>query len=642
MNEDAGKILIVEDETIVALDIKKKLVKLGYNVTDIVSSGEEAIEKVGETPPDLVLMDIALEGDMDGIEAAKRIRSRYDIPVIYLTAHSDKKTLDRAKVTEPLGYIVKPFERAGLHAAVEMAIYKYRAKRKLEEKDETFQNLAENAGDGILIVTTDGKHVYANRRAVEITGYSDSQLLEICFDEFIGPGKKRRTPGSEEWLKQTLFPQKKELNIKADGKEVILLEMTGTKTIWHGQPAVLVLLRDISELKRAEEERNRLLAYLEQTRKMEALGTMAGGIAHDFNNILSIILGFTELSISELPDEEPIHANLRRVINACLRARDVVRQILTFSHPGEKQIKPVKVGSLVEESLKFLRSSIPSDIETRLNITAAADVVLGDAAEINQVLINLCRNAVFAMKDKGGTLEVTLEDVEINDTGAIYFHDLNPGHYVRLTVADTGHGMEPGVMKRIFEPYFTTRDVGEGTGMGLALVHGIVKKHDGAVTVQSEPGKGTTFQVYFPLSDKEIVTDIDVKTTGLIPRGNERILFVDDEEEVVGMAKRILEYLGYHVEAKINGREALDMFQSHPQQFDLVIIDLIMPRISGTALAKEILKIKPGISIIICTGFREKIDKEEVKTMGIDAVLSKPIVMHEIARTIRNVLDKER
>ncbi|NIM18554.1 MAG: response regulator [Candidatus Aminicenantes bacterium] len=525
MKETAGKILIAEDETIVALDIKKKLVKLGYNVTDIVSTGEEAIEKAGETTPDLILMDISLEGDMDGIEAAKRIRSRYDIPIIYLTAHSDKKTLDRAKVTEPWGYIVKPFERGSLHATIEMAIYKHQVKRKLEEKDE---------------------------------------------------------------------------------------------------------------------ERNRLLAYLEQARKMEALGTLAGGIAHDFNNILSIILGFTELSISELSEEEPIYPNLKNVINACFRARDVVKQILTFSHPGEKQIKPVKVSSIVGESLKFLQSSIPSTIEIRQNITTAADVVLGDAAEINQVLINLCSNAVYAMRKEGGVLEVTLEDLELKDTAAIYLHDLNPGHYVRLTVTDTGYGMEEVVLERIFEPYFTTKEVGEGTGMGLALVHGIVKKHDGAVTVQSEPGKGTTFQVYLPISDKAISADTDIKTTGLIPRGDERILFVDDEKEVVDMAKRMLEYLGYHVETKINGLEALDMFKSQSQQFDLVITDLIMPKISGTAFAREISKIKPGISIIICTGFREKINKEEVENIGIDAVLLKPIVMHEIAQTIRNVLDKEK
>lgn len=642
MKEPAGKILIAEDETIVALDIKKKLVKLGYNVTDIVSSGEKAIEKAGETTPDLILMDISLEGDMDGIEAAKRIRSRYDIPIIYLTAHSDKKTLDRAKVTEPLGYIVKPFERGSLHAAIEMAIYKHQVKRKLDEKDETFQNLAENASDGILIVTADGHHVYANQRATEITGYSDSQLSEVCFSEFIDPGENGRTRMSEDWLKETLFPQKRELTIKEDGKGVILLEMTGTKTIWHGQPAVLVLLRDISQLKRAEEERNRLLAYLEQARKMEALGTLAGGIAHDFNNILSIILGFTELSISELNEDEPIYPNLKSVINACLRARDVVKQILTFSHPGDKQIKPVKVSSIIGESLKFLQSSIPSTIEIRQNITAAADVVLGDAAEINQVLINLCSNAVYAMRDEGGVLEVTLEEVELKDTAAIYLPDLNPGHYVRLSVRDTGFGMESAVLERIFEPYFTTKEVGEGTGMGLALVHGIVKKHDGAVTVQSEPGKGTTFQVYLPISDKEIITDADIKTTGLIPRGDERILFVDDEKEVVDMAKRMLEYLGYNVVAKINSSEALDMFKSQPQQFDLVITDMIMPKISGTDLAKEILKIYPRTPVIICTGFREKVNKEEVNDIGIDAVLLKPIVMHEIAQTIRDVLDKER
>jgi signal transduction histidine kinase len=516
------RVLIVEDEAVVALDIKKKLIKLGYTAADIVTTGEDAVEKVNVSPPDLILMDISLEGEMDGIEAAERIRGGFDIPIIYLTAHADKKTLDRARVTEPFGYIVKPFEKETLHATIEMALYKRRMMKKVKE---------------------------------------------------------------------------------------------------------------------AEEEKKRLMAYLEKAHRLESLGTLAGGIAHNFNNILSIILGFTELAMSDLPEDSPVYSNLENVLQGCFRARDAVKQIMLFSNPVSGKMGLVRIGLIVEESLKFLRSYMPENIEIRQNIAREPGAIMGDAAQIHQVFINLCTNAVNAMKEKGGLLEVTLEPVELEKTTAGYLHDLKPGNYTRLTVADTGCGMTPGTMERVFEPYFTTMGIGEGSGMGLAVVHGIVKNHGGAVTVQSEPGKGSTFQVYLPLSEAEVESETHMKPSGLTPRGHERILFVDDEEGVVDMVKKMLEYLGYQVETKINSQEALETFKSQPDQFDLVITDMIMPNISGIKLTREIREINPAVSIIICTGFRENIAKEEIESLGIGAVMVKPIVMQEMAQIIRDVLD---
>jgi PAS domain S-box-containing protein len=505
---------------------------------------------------------------------------------------------------------------------------------KIREKDENFMNLAENTRDGILIATADGSYVYANRRATEITGTSASQLLKICLDELVDLDDNGGL--SENWLDESFVHKRSEKTIKRENG-TITLEMTAAKTIWQGQPAVLVLLGDISQVKRAEEERDRLLAYMEEARKMEALGTLAGGIAHDFNNILSIILGFTELAMLELPGDSSSYLKLEKVIMNCLRASDVVKQIMTFGHLTGGDLKPVRISLLIKETLRLMRTCIPSTVEIRENIMLESDVALADLAQINQVFINLCNNAVYAMREKGGVLEVRLEEVEIDEGAGMSIPGLDPGHFIRLTVADTGHGMGPQLMKRIFEPYFTTKDVGEGTGMGLAVAHGIVGVHGGAITVRSEPGKGAAFHVYLPKSERE--GGEDIKPAELTPTGHERILFVDDEVDVIDMVKQMLEYLGYQVVDKSSGLEALELFKADPEQFDMIIADMIMPNMTGTELVKEILKIRPDISIIILTGYLERISEEEADAIGIDAVLKKPVVMDEIARTVRKVIN---
>ena len=636
--EELTRILIVEDEGIVAFDIKQLLLNLGYVVAGVVSTGEEAIEQIEETPIDLILMDISLEGEMDGIEAAKRIQGRLDVPIIYLTAHSDKNTLERAKVTDPFGYIVKPFDKPTLHTSIEMAIYKHRMKKQLDEKDETFRNLVENAVDGILIAVADGSQVYANQRAIDLTGYTPSQLLDICLPELTAANENYRD--QENRLDDTFFPKRRGITINREDKGTVTLEMTGTKTILHGQPAVLLMFHDVSLLKQAEGERDRLLAQREHARKMEAIGTLANGVAHHINNLLMIILGYTELAMSELSEESRVYSQLKKVIQGSLRARDVVQQILTFSNPGVLERQPVRIGPIIAESLRLLWSSIPSTIDIWENITAKSDVVMADPSQINQVLINLCNNAIDAMKEQGGILEVIMERVELDDTADMPDPGLEPGHFLKLTVGDTGHGMTPEVMKRVFDPFFTTGAVGECTGMGLAVVHGIVKNHGGAVTVQSEPGKGSIFQVYLPISEKEVKRGREV--AAYRPGRHERILFVDDEKMVVETVKKMLVHLGYRVRTKTSSDEALELFKREADQFDMVITDLIMPGMTGLEMAKEILKIKPGIPLMVFTGFSERIDENETKAIGIDAVLKKPLLMRELEQKIRYVLDKDR
>jgi CheY-like chemotaxis protein/anti-sigma regulatory factor (Ser/Thr protein kinase) len=369
---------------------------------------------------------------------------------------------------------------------------------------------------------------------------------------------------------------------------------------------------------------------------MEAIGTIAGGIAHDFNNVLYSIIGYTELTMDDVPDGSLAQSNLKEVLNGALRAKDMVKQILAFSRKADTAKKPIKVQSVVAEALKFLRTSIPSTIEIRRNIDADCGPILADSTQIHQVIMNLATNAYQAMLEKGGVLELTLmkEQIGSDDSGP----DLNAGTYLKLTVSDTGRGIDEAVMKKIFDPYFTTKGPGEGTGMGLAVAHGIVKDHGGDIKVYSKLGEGTTFSVYLPLIKSRPVEQ-KTATAELAPTGTEHILFVDDEEYLVFMTQQILERLGYRVTSRTSSVEALEAFKAKPDEYDLVITDMTMPNMTGVELSARLKEIKPDIPIILCTGFSEMIDEDKAKNMGIKAYIMKPILKDEIGGAIRKVLD---
>ncbi len=395
------------------------------------------------------------------------------------------------------------------------------------------------------------------------------------------------------------------------------------------------------ERKWAEEEKKELQAQLQQAQKMQAIGTLAGGIAHDFNNILFPIVGYTEMAMGDLSEESVTRRNLEEVLKAANRAKGLVRQILTFSRQSEQERKPLKIQPIIKEALKLLRASIPSTIEISQNIDKGCGAILADPIRIHQVMMNLCTNAYHAMREKGGVLGVTLAEVDI-DSGDLGSNvDLKPGPYLRLTVSDTGHGIEHAEMERIFEPYFTTKGPGEGAGMGLAVVHGITRSHGGYITVYSEPGEGATFHVYLPRIDSSAIAPVTVSTEPT-PNGKERILLTDDEEQIAHMVQQMLERLGYHVTARTSSVEALEAFRMQPEKFDLVITDQTMPNMTGAELAQKLMGIRPDIPIILCTGFSEVIPEEKARAMGFREYVMKPIVKSEMARIIRRVLDQEK
>ncbi|MHB8149409.1 MAG: PAS domain S-box protein [Desulfobulbia bacterium] len=394
---------------------------------------------------------------------------------------------------------------------------------------------------------------------------------------------------------------------------------------------------NITARKRADQEKAELETQIRTTQKMEAIGTLAGGIAHDFNNILVPIIAYTDMVMATEVPGSGNWQNLQEVYKAANRAKELVKQILTFSREREHEICPVQIVPVVKESLKLLKASLPSTIEITQRLEAEGITILADPTQIHQIVMNLCTNAYHAMRDKGGVMEVTLSQVAIGSRDSLD-RRLLPGSYLVLTVSDTGLGMDQATMERIFDPYFTTRKHGEGTGLGLAVVLGIVKKYGGDIRVYSEPGQGASFQVYFPVLGKVEEGLSSILSTAPVT-GDERLLLVDDEPQIVDSMQKMLEFHGYHVTTKTSSVEALEVFRLGPESFDLVITDQTMPYMTGDQLVLELKKIRPDIPVVLCTGFSLVLDEAKAKALGIDAFLLKPVLRKEMSETIRRVLD---
>ncbi|RPH39281.1 MAG: response regulator, partial [Desulfobulbaceae bacterium] len=390
---------------------------------------------------------------------------------------------------------------------------------------------------------------------------------------------------------------------------------------------------DITDLKNME-------AQLQQAQKMEAIGTLAGGIAHDFNNILGAILGYAEMALDDCPAGSMAANDVGQVVKAGHRARELVKQILAFSRQAETEHMPLQPAAIIKEAIKMLRSSLPSTIIIRQDIDKDAGPVFADPTQIHQILMNLCTNAFHAMETTGGTLSVSLKGKTLSRKDLVNEPQAEPGNFVHLSVSDTGAGIPPEIRERIFDPYFTTKETGKGTGMGLSIVHGIVKSYGGFISCHSTPGQETIFQVFLP-----VMTEINLPAEMMeqpLQLGNERILFIDDEEMLVEMGQNLLERLGYRVTVRTSSLDALTTFQNQPDQFDLVITDQTMPGITGSDLARRMLQIRPDLPIILCTGFSNLISEEKARSLGIKGFALKPLAKKDIAALIRKVLDNGR
>ncbi len=511
----------------------------------------------------------------------------------------------------------------------------------LRKSEEKYRHLVENVSDVIYASNEDGVITYISPTVESLSGYQPAEIIGRHFTEFIHPADLSMVTTTYE---RTVSGQNgpaeyRVMTVSGESRWIRSL----SKRLMEGDRFVGLrgILTDITYRKEAEEERDRLEVQLRQAQKLEALGTLAGGIAHDFNNILAAIIGYTEMMLLDITETNPMRGDLLQVLKAAGRARDLVKQILVFSRMKDLHEKvPTDVAAIIREGVRFMRGTLPSTIDIREDIACDQGMVLADPSQIHQALINLCSNAAHAMEEDGGMLTVALREVNFDEETAALHPELQAATYVRLTVKDTGHGMDSATLERIFDPYFTTKKVGKGSGLGLAVVHGIVRRHSGTVTVYSEVGRGTTFHIYIP----KLVTRAqreDAETTPIaIHKGTGRVLFVDDEAALAAIGQRMLGQLGYEALVKTSSVEALETFRSKPDQFDLIITDYTMPSMTGASLATEILRIRPNVPVILCTGFNEKIDEEKARELGITEFVLKPLSMRVLEETARRALDK--
>ena len=672
-------ILIIDDDPNNMAIVTNFLAECDYTVL-VAEDGESGISRAEYARPDLILLDVMMPW-IDGYETCRRLKTlegTQDIPVIFMTALSDTDHKVRGFDAGAVDYITKPFQReevlarVGVHLRIrELTSSLQEAKGSLEERveqrtkdlaranrelegkidelkqtqealqesEKKFRAIFDQTFQMMGVLTPDGMLLEANQTALNICGVTESDVIGKPFwdspwwtysDDL--RGKVRGAVAKAAAGELARF----EANYQDRGGNLYNIDFS-LKPVINDQGEVTLLIpegRDITDIKRLEKE-------LRQSQKMEAIGTLAGGIAHDFNNILTAVICYTDMAQRKLKNNDAAARDLARAQEASVRSKELVSRILTFSRQSEQEPEPVPVASIVEEVLMLLRSSIPSTIEIQQQIAdnSKSDLILADPTQLHQVLMNLGTNAAHAMRERGGVLTVSLSDVEVDASLSALYPDLTPGSFVRLTVSDTGHGMEGHIKERIFDPYFTTKKVGEGSGIGLAVVQGIVKSHGGAIGVDSAPGQGTTFHVFLPKLVAEIVPrdPADDELSG----GTERILFVDDEAMLAELGQELLGSLGYTPTVTTSSSEALQLFSSNPEGFDLVITDMTMPGLTGKELACELMTIRPDIPVILCTGYSEDINENQARETGITGYVMKPYTNNSLDKTIRRVLAGE-
>ncbi|HBG21168.1 MAG TPA: hypothetical protein DDY32_18350 [Desulfobulbaceae bacterium] len=599
---------------------------VGYSPEEMENLNSQTITHPDDLPLDLAQMERLKTEQIHEFSMEKRyIRKHGGIVWVMLTVSPMW-----AESTKPTCHI----------AIVQDISKRKQAERLVYENEERLRAVLEQSPIGIAL-SRDGIRLDANRAFLLMFGYEEvaelkgkpllNQIAPHCRPEMRSRVEKRTQGENVENMYETF-------GLRKDGTEFPVLV---SATIIHlpDGPATVSFYTDLTAQKQAEQERHSLQAQLAQAQKMEAIGTLAGGIAHDFNNILGAVLGYAEVAREECPSGSQVAQDLDQVILAGTRAKDLVKQILAFSRQAETEKIPLLPASIVKETIKLLRSSLPSTIDIRQNIDGQTAPILADPTQIHQILINLCTNAFHAMEERGGILTISLTNIRLTEEELAAAPHLQPGLFVRLSVSDTGGGITPEIKNRIFDPYFTTKEIGKGTGMGLAIVHGIAKSYGGFIDCDSNLGQGTTFRVTLPALKEQAISE--VKTNASVPVGKERILFIDDESMLAEMSRTMLARLGYTVTVRTDSLEALNTFRQAPEAFDLVITDQTMPHMTGIELARTMLQIRPQLPIILCTGYSNLISEDKVKATGIRGFALKPLTRKNIAELIRQVLGRE-
>lgn len=625
-------ILMVDDDQVDRLAFQRFVTVHGlpYNPT-CVGSVAEALQTLKTRSFDVVVTDYHL-GDGTAFDLFEHIPRR--VPVIVVTGLGHEELAVQAMKAGAADYLIK--DATGQHleileVTVTNALKVRAAEEALREREEQFRLTFESAKDAIFWVDPESGLIVRCNKAAEI-------LLEKTREDMVGSPVLSLHPAEHVSLYARRFRDNlaqggavdQRAEMLSNSGRVIPVEISLSLTSVGGKTLVQQVVRDVTD-------RNRMMRLIGQAQKMEALGTLAGGIAHDFNNILYVIVGFAELALEDAPPESLLESNLNQIVQAANRAKDVVAQIRAFSRMQDQEKRLIDVGSFIRETLTLLRSSLPAAIEVQYELEGELGPVLVDPSCIHQILMNLGSNAAHAMRERGGILRVTAAPLTADHGCDRQVPGLLPGRYVKLTVVDTGHGMPPEVRDRIFEPYFTTKKPGEGSGLGLAAIHGMVTSEGGTITVESEPRKGATFHVFLPVLEPEPVQEDDLPENA--PSGRERLLLVDEDLPVLRMCKQMLEGLGYEVVTRTSSIEAVELFRVRHADFDLVLADLTLPSMTGAQLAWEFSRIRHDIPFILCTGFNDLIEDSGILPTGIAAVVRKPIHRSQLAATIRSVLD---
>ncbi len=632
------RLLIVEDERIIAEDIKRILLQYEYHVIDIISNGEKVIETFEELNPDLILMDIMLAGKITGIETASIIKEKYKVPIIYLTAYSNDPILDSAKITEPFGYLIKPFEEHELHATIEMAFYRYEIENTLRQSEKKYHHLFNSIADPIFILTENGEKILdCNEIVLEKYGYTKEELitlsaLELCIKEeqveLIHYLSEKNEGDSQ------IFT-----HIKKDGEKIIV-ELHKNEISLKEEQVLLVIARDITELIQAEDEKRTFQEQLYQSQKMEIVGKLTGGIAHDFNNLLTAINGYSDLALKKLNRDSNVYNDISVIKDCGERAARLTKQLLGFSRKQIAEKTNLDLNTTITELEKMLKRLIGEEITLETDLLSSSCMIFADKSQIEQVLVNLVVNARDAIEGYGkitvSTIKESLTDEFVNQ------HDLDASKkYIIISVLDNGTGMSNEIQNKIFEPFFTTKEINKGTGLGLSTVFGIVKQNNGVILVESEEGKGTEFKIYLPQVTTEIQEKEEVEKVepDILPTGNETILLVDDEDSIRDFLAEILSEQGYKVIEATNGEEGLQVFKEYKEEIDLLISDITMPKMSGPELVNKLRELQPKLKALFISGNVENRYTNEHSTDLRTSFLQKPFTYDSIISKVREILD---
>ena len=634
------QVVIVEDETIVALDIKAQLEREGYGVSGVFATGEDVIEALPSLECDLVLLDIRLRGEMDGVETAEVVKSRFELPVILLTAYGDEETLQRAKLAQPFAFILKPFDDKELRNAIVISLYRHNMERTLAERESLFSTTLESIKDGVIVTDESYQMRFVNSVAEHLLGAKRPDLIGRKIDECASFCNEAGEPvdlAAAQWGRLQLSVE--------DGSPV---PVHVSVTPMHGQggnrSGWVIAVQDVSEQVAQQKKLRDRDEQLRRSQRMEAIGRLTGGIAHDFNNLLTVIMGYSKLlgeEVSEINgfDASSLKEDIDGIQRATVRSAALTRQLLAFSRNQVMEPRDVDVNQIISDMEKMLQRMVSEDVITQVDLMADPSVVHADPSQLEQVLMNLAVNARDAMPD-GGRLAIRTETCELGEADLESQEKLSPGPYVRILVRDTGTGMAKETAEHIFEPFYSTKEPGRGTGLGLSTVYGIVAQSGGFIDLETKLGRGTTFHVFLPVIARSAGASQGEALTAAGAGGDETLLLVEDEDAVRDLLARVLRRRGYNVLVAANAGEALLLYEKHDERISLLITDVVLPHMAGTRLVERVRANRPDLKVLFVSAYPESyMTSEERVQLGI-SFMQKPVDPTAFLQRVRDILDE--